>query len=405
MAKTDLKSAYRHVPVHPDDQHLLGLEWNGTSYLDRALPFGLRSAPKLFTAVADGISWALHHEGIRNFVHYLDDFLLWGPADSQSCARNLQTTVDLCSRLGFPVAPQKTVGPSNVITFLGIELDSVAQEVRLPVEKLRRLRETLLRFERKRNASKHEMQVLIGILSHAATVVRPGRLFLRRLIDASKIPRLPFHRTRINAKCRSDLAWWLVFSQEWNGVELFPSLPAGPSIFSDASGSWGCGAYAEDTDHWFQFKWPQSWSERGIAAKELMPIVMCAAVWGMNWRGVRVMFYCDNEAVVTCLNDRSASETHLAHLLRCLFFIQAQFKFEFRAKHIAGKRNTAADALSRNKLSQFFSLRSQDKNPPQAQLPPPTRVPPALINLLSDNSLTWTSPRWRSLFETILPRV
>ena len=144
----------------------------------------------------------------------------------------------------------------------------------------------------------------------------------------------------------------------------------------------------------------------GHRSQRAHAIVMCAAVWGMNWRGVRVMFYCDNEAVVTCLNDSgSASETHLAHLLRCLFFIQAQFKFEFRAKHIAGKRNTAADALSRNKLSQFFSLRSQDKNPPQAQLPPPTRVPPALINLLSDNSLTWTSPRWRSLFETILPRV
>ena len=84
---------------------------------------------------------------------------------------------------------KKTVGPSNVITFLGIEIDSVSQEVRLPVEKLRRLRETLQSFERKRNATKHEMQVLIGILSHAATVVRPGRLFLRRLIDAFKTPR------------------------------------------------------------------------------------------------------------------------------------------------------------------------------------------------------------------------
>ena len=45
MAKTDLQSAYRHVPVHPEDQHLLGLEWDGQIYCDRALPFGLRSAP------------------------------------------------------------------------------------------------------------------------------------------------------------------------------------------------------------------------------------------------------------------------------------------------------------------------------------------------------------------------
>ena len=90
MAKTDLKSAYRHVPVHPADQHLLGIEWNGTTYLDRALPFGLRSAPKLFTAVADGVSWALYHVGVHNGVHYLDDFLLWGPTDSPLCAEKLR---------------------------------------------------------------------------------------------------------------------------------------------------------------------------------------------------------------------------------------------------------------------------------------------------------------------------
>ena len=107
MAKTDLKSAYQHVPVHPADQHLLGIEWNGTTYLDRALPFGLRSAPKLFTAVADGVPWALFHVGVHNGVHYLDDFLLWGPTDSPLCAEN-------CERLGLPVAPEKTVGPCTV---------------------------------------------------------------------------------------------------------------------------------------------------------------------------------------------------------------------------------------------------------------------------------------------------
>ena len=109
---------------------------------------------------------------------------------------------------------------STVITFLGIELDSVAQEVRLPAEKLTRLRESPSRFEHKRHATKHELQVLIGILSHAAAVVRPGRVFLRQLIT-SKIPRLPSHKVRMNAKCRSDLAWWSVFR---SGVERFSTL-------------------------------------------------------------------------------------------------------------------------------------------------------------------------------------
>ena len=66
LAKLDLKNAYRIVPVHPNDQHLLGVTWKGHTYIDRALPFGLRSAPKIFSAVADMVAWALHQAGIQD---------------------------------------------------------------------------------------------------------------------------------------------------------------------------------------------------------------------------------------------------------------------------------------------------------------------------------------------------
>jgi len=44
LVKIDLKDAYRMVPVHPDDYHLLGVSWKGHTFVDRALPFGLCSA-------------------------------------------------------------------------------------------------------------------------------------------------------------------------------------------------------------------------------------------------------------------------------------------------------------------------------------------------------------------------
>ena len=47
------------VPVHPEDQHLLGVEWNGAVFIDKFLPFGLRSAPKIFSAVANALLWIL----------------------------------------------------------------------------------------------------------------------------------------------------------------------------------------------------------------------------------------------------------------------------------------------------------------------------------------------------------
>ena len=76
LVKADIQKAYRMVPVHAEDQHLLGVRWDGTVYIDRVLPFGLRSAPKLFSAVADALQWILHKKGIEKGLHYLDDFIL-----------------------------------------------------------------------------------------------------------------------------------------------------------------------------------------------------------------------------------------------------------------------------------------------------------------------------------------
>ena len=53
LAKQDIAKAYRVVPIHPDDRCPLGMKWQGQIYLDFALPFSLRSAPKVFNAVAD----------------------------------------------------------------------------------------------------------------------------------------------------------------------------------------------------------------------------------------------------------------------------------------------------------------------------------------------------------------
>ena len=65
LIKLDIQGPYRIVPVHPSDYSLLGINWNRGTYIDRALPFGLRSAPKIFNAVADLIAWALACNGIQ----------------------------------------------------------------------------------------------------------------------------------------------------------------------------------------------------------------------------------------------------------------------------------------------------------------------------------------------------
>ncbi len=111
LIKLDLKD------VHPADYTLLGITWQGQLYLDRALPFGLRSAPKLFNAVADLTAWVLHCRGIQ---HYLDDFLFLAPSNSYQGKLTRDTALATLDFLGIPVAAHKTEGPTTALTFLGI---------------------------------------------------------------------------------------------------------------------------------------------------------------------------------------------------------------------------------------------------------------------------------------------
>ena len=325
MAKLDLKSAYRMVPIHPLDQHLLGIEWEGRTYVDQALPFGLRSAPVIFTAVADGLAWAMKCRGINSQLHYLDDFFFCGGASSLDCANSLSVALETCTELGLPVAPAKVEGPSTVITFLGIEIDSIRQEIRLPQVKLTQLLAILSSWTGRHNATKRQLQSLIGKLNHAAGVVRPGRTFTRLLIDTMKIPNRKGQRVRLNAECKSDIQWWSLFLQCWNGISYFPGCRTGVSMLSDAAGHWGCGAFKEGDMEWFQLRWPESWSGVSIAPKERFPIVVAAAIWGRAWSKTRVTFRCDNWAVVAALTSRSVRDPSLMHLLRCLFFFEAYY--------------------------------------------------------------------------------
>ena len=122
----------------------------------------------------------------------------------------------------MPVAEDKTEGPATSITFLGIEIDTEAFELRLPQHKLRELKSKLEWWMSKspgvprRSGRKRELLSLIGLLNHAATVVKPGRIFLQSLIDASTTVTALDHHVPFTAKARDDIAWWFYWTEAWN---------------------------------------------------------------------------------------------------------------------------------------------------------------------------------------------
>ena len=120
-------------------ERTIAMKWRQQLYIDTCLPFGLRSAPKLFNVLADLLKWILEQNGVQPIMHYLDDFLTLGPPDSPICSHNLNTITEVCQKLGVPLALEKVEGPSQTLTFLGIVLDTKHMEARLLHKKLQRI--------------------------------------------------------------------------------------------------------------------------------------------------------------------------------------------------------------------------------------------------------------------------
>ena len=147
LAKMDIKQAYRNVPVHPEDRLLLGMLWEGKVYMDTALPFGLRSALLTFTALATALLWIMKQKGDTIADSYIDNFLTAGPPNSTECQRNSDIMCEACEEVGLLTEPEKDEeGPATTVSFLGLELDTAALEIRLPEKKLSGLRAELTKW-------------------------------------------------------------------------------------------------------------------------------------------------------------------------------------------------------------------------------------------------------------------
>ena len=399
LAKVDIEAAYRLIPVHPQDRVLQGMRWKGMIYVDPMLPFGLRSAPKIFNAVADALHWHLVQLGISYLFHSLDDYIMVAPPHSHLCQMWWDTLMAECAKLGVPIASQKTEGPASLVTFLGIQIDTDKGELRLPQDKLQRLKEVLDQWEIRKGCTRKDLESLIGLLNHAYKVVRAGRSFLRRMIDLlHAVHRPPSSRTpiRLSQSFRADLAWWQEFLVQWNGVSFLtpPSSLPKVHLFTDALGSWGCAAW--HGDEWFQVEWDSRSHSLSIAEKELIPIILACQVWGTSWAGLQVICHCDNQAVVADLWSRTSKHKGMMHLLRCLVFMEANLQCSLAPTYIDTKSNHLADDLSRNDVFSFLS-----KVPSAKDHPSPVSAP--LWDLLNQQA-DWTSRTWRLPFRNIFKR-
>ena len=371
MSKTDIQEAFRLVPIHQLDHELLGICWDNRYYYDTCLPFGASSSCGIFERFSSGLQWIAQSKlALKFMLHILDDFLIMGPANSPQCLSDLNSFLDLCSQIGVPIKASKTELPTTVLTFMGLILDSDLMEARLPLDKLDKLRSLLQAQSRRRKITLLELQSLIGLLNFCCSVVRPGRCFLRRLIDLTVGVARQSFRITLSRESRKDIAAWLYFTEQFNGRSLLLDSRWLNSdtlhLYTDAAGSFGYSAIFQS--HWFYGAWSKTYSEMNITFKEMFPIVLAFEVWGVSLANKCISLHSDNMAVVHILNKQTSKDKNIMFLVRRFVLSCMQHNILTRAVHIPGKLNTSADLLSRFQVKEFL-LQSTAMDPYPTVIP------------------------------------
>ena len=357
MAKIDIRHAFRICPVALEELYLLGMFWDGYYFVDTRLPFGGRSSPFIFSSFADVVCWILVQVASITFItHYLDDFFLL--AKSKSACDNIKTvTLRLFEHLGIPVAEDKLVGPSSCLTYLGLEIDTSKMEVRLPNEKLSNLRTELAFWLRRNTCTKRELLSLIGKLSFASKVVKPGRIFVRRLIDTSMRVSSLRGKITIDHETKADLIWWDTFIQDWNGISIIQEpfvTSEAIHFYTDASGNKGYGAVFGLK--WLWGEWPEEYKPFHINIKELLAIVIAVETWGPLLINKQILIHTDNATICAIWKKGSSSDPSLMKLVRHLFLYCSKNNINIMFEHLPGHHNVLADCLSRLQVDRFRAL-------------------------------------------------
>lgn len=151
-------------------------------YFHKRLVFGCRSSPKIFDMLSQAVCWILtNNYKIKQVLHLLDDFLTLDPTEEEGF-RSMAILTMVFGNLGIPILEKKTKGPCTEMEYMGIILDSVKMEARIPPEKIERIFFLIGNLKSKRSCTKRELLSILGHFNFAARIIPAGRSFISYLL-------------------------------------------------------------------------------------------------------------------------------------------------------------------------------------------------------------------------------
>ena len=239
----DLKDAYLHIPIHPSHHRWLRFSLQGQAYAFRCLPFGLSTAPRVFTRVVMSIAAFLRKRGVKMFV-YLDDWLILAPS-RQLVLQHTQLVLDTAESLGFVINRTKSqLEPSQNPAYLGAILDLTAGVVTPSLERVQTLTREVLNLLTRQQASARTWLRCLGLMASMVEIVPLCRLRMRLIqLHLAEHYKQSYHSldtlVPVSLAVHPALRWWTLQDNLLSGVR-FPSPSHQLTLTTDASGlGWG----------------------------------------------------------------------------------------------------------------------------------------------------------------------
>lgn len=347
LASLDIKDSYYLIPVDSEYRKYLKFQFENKLYCFNCLPFGLSSAPYVFTKLMKPVVEYLRSRGYKCVI-YLDDLLFIAKTEGK-CREIVNTAKELLLSLGFLLSEKKCqLDPKNVCIFLGFIIDSAEYSVYLTGGKREKILNLVTEFLQKKSCKIREAAQLIGTLISACPGARYGWLYTRYL-ERQKYLALKksggsFSKNMpITREMKLDLTWW-------KSNILTTKNPIRKSsyeleIFSDASLSgWGVVCREEKVNGW----WSHEECTEHINILELKAVLYGLKCFAKDLRDVNILLRIDNTTAIAYVNKMGGIQNEkLLNLGREIWSWCEERNIWIFASYINTRENTVADHESR----------------------------------------------------------
>ena len=248
--------------------------------------------------------------------------------------------------MGLTLNSKKLVAPTTSMVCLGILIDTKTRTMSVPPEKLENILHMCTDWKNKKYCTKRELQSLLGSLLYVSKCVRPGRIFLNRMLQLLRSMGSN-SSTKLTVEFSKDLKWFATFLKQFNGIVHYDVKPVQAELHLDACLTGFGGIFDNQC---YALAIPKNFNNYSIVHLEMVNIVVALKIRATQWACKKLHTKCDNMAVVDVFTSGRTKDTILACCARNIWLLSAIYNISIHIEHIPRKSNIVADLLSRFKF-------------------------------------------------------